>query len=83
MTQSVLADRVCLTRGSITNIESGRQHFMIHTLAAIAQVLNVSVMSLLPEQSSANPSELELDMMLEGFATDEIEWMKTTINAVQ
>ena len=52
LTQSELAQRVELARTSITNIENGQQKIQVYTLYAIANVLNISVMNLLPEEKS-------------------------------
>lgn len=52
LTQNELAQRVDVARTSITNIESGQQKIQVYTLYAIANVLNVSVLNLLPEEKS-------------------------------
>jgi transcriptional regulator with XRE-family HTH domain len=48
LSQSTLAERVSLTRTSITNIEQGRQKIQIHTLWDIAKALDVHASTLLP-----------------------------------
>jgi transcriptional regulator with XRE-family HTH domain len=48
ITQDVLAERVGLTRTSITNVEAGRQKVQVHTLVEIAEALGVGVGELLP-----------------------------------
>ena len=53
LTQDELAQRVGLTRTSITNLELGRQKIQIHTLYAIADVLKLPVISFLPDRPSA------------------------------
>jgi transcriptional regulator with XRE-family HTH domain len=53
--QQDLADIVALTRTSITNIESGRQKVLVHTLLNVARALEVPVQRLLPKP----PVELE------------------------
>lgn len=50
MTQDTLAQKLCLTRTSIINIEKGRQQVLVHTLADIASALGVPVGELLPPQ---------------------------------
>lgn len=52
LSQQELADVVGLTRTSISNIESGKQHLTIHTLFDIAAMLEISVHELLPEYIS-------------------------------
>lgn len=53
MTQDQLAERVGLSRTSITNIEQGRQHVSLHQLYAIAEALQVSPEILLPNNAGA------------------------------
>jgi len=48
VSQTELAKRCGLTRGSIANIESGRQRPTLHTLSDIAGALEVDMLSLLP-----------------------------------
>ena len=48
LSQTELAERCGLTRGSIANIESGRQRPTLHTLSDIAEALNAEMHSLLP-----------------------------------
>lgn len=48
LTQGQLADRIGMTRTSVTNIESGRQKVQLHTLYDIAAALDVSPAELLP-----------------------------------
>lgn len=48
LTQDQLADRVGLSRTSITNIEKGRQKVLIHHLIHLAESLQVSPEALLP-----------------------------------
>jgi DNA-binding XRE family transcriptional regulator len=54
LTQESLADKVSLTRTTVTNIEKGRQQLLVHTLVDIAKVLNVSIESLFPKQISTS-----------------------------
>jgi transcriptional regulator with XRE-family HTH domain len=48
LTQDQLADRVGLSRTSITNIEKGRQKVLIHHLIHLAESLQVNPEALLP-----------------------------------
>lgn len=56
LTQAELAERIGLTRASVTNIEKARQKVQLHTLYAIAGALEVSVHLLLPKSASSNAS---------------------------
>jgi DNA-binding XRE family transcriptional regulator len=48
MTQEQLSEYLDLTRMSVTNIESGRQHMSLRTFMIIADTLKVDVKELLP-----------------------------------
>ena len=48
LTQAKLGNAVGLSRTSITNIEKGRQHVLLHHLFALARALKVSPHALLP-----------------------------------
>ena len=50
LTQENLAERVGLTRTSITNIEKGRQKVLIHTLFNLASAVGVNPHILLPDE---------------------------------
>jgi transcriptional regulator with XRE-family HTH domain len=49
LTQDALAERVALSRTSVTNIERGRQRVLLHTLWDIAAVLGVEPVTLIPK----------------------------------
>jgi transcriptional regulator with XRE-family HTH domain len=53
MTQNQVAERVGLTRTSITNIERGRQHIALHQLFLLASAVGVAPDELLPDQKAA------------------------------
>lgn len=63
LSQTQLAQRCGFARGSIANIESGRQRPTLHTLWSLADALSVDMRSLLPspeeflmsETDNANP----------------------------
>ena len=81
LTQEALADLVSLTRTSITNVEKGRQKFLLHTLADIAKALQVSPASLLPE--SEGDSDRRLDVALKDRPRSEKQWIKSAVSAAQ
>lgn len=54
--QGRLASRIGLTRTSINNIEHGRQRLMLDTLLMISDILNVSIVELLPKKFEIRPS---------------------------
>jgi transcriptional regulator with XRE-family HTH domain len=51
LTQDALADRVELSRTSVTNIEKGRQKIALHTLCKVASAVGVEPASLLPPET--------------------------------
>ena len=52
LSQGELGKMIGLSRTSIVNIEKGRQHVQIHTLAQIAQLLKVNTLDLIPSFTS-------------------------------
>src|SRR5258708_525228 len=77
LTQDELARLVGLTRTSITNVEQGRQKCLLHTLAEIANALEVEVASLIP---SLTESVCDLDQELKNRPRSEQEWIIATVN---
>jgi transcriptional regulator with XRE-family HTH domain len=73
-TQQQLADKVSLTRTSITNIERGRQHIQLHTLYLLAKALSVEVVDLLPARKSVENTGGKKSITL-----SKEEWLKNTI----
>jgi transcriptional regulator with XRE-family HTH domain len=53
LSQDALAKLVGLTRTSLTNIESGRQHPPLHTFCDIVEQLKANVFELLPRPVTA------------------------------
>jgi transcriptional regulator with XRE-family HTH domain len=49
LTQRELADRVCISRPSIANVEAGRQNVGLRQLCALAGALGVGVCDLVAE----------------------------------
>lgn len=81
LTQEELAGSVSLTRTSITNVEKGRQKFLLHTLADIAAALHVEPVSLLPAANEA--ADHQLDEVLKDRPKSEKDWIKSTVSAAQ
>lgn len=57
LSQTQLADRCGLTRGSIANIESGNQRPTLHTLWSLADALQVDMRSFFPSPDEFRMSE--------------------------
>lgn len=73
MSQAALGARVGLSRGSISNIEAGRQHVPLHFLPQFAIALGVK-----PEDLIA-PVELTHDVDVTGLAPDERRFVANVI----
>ena len=70
LTQTQLAQRCGLARGSIANIESGNQRPTLHTLWSLADALKVDMCSLLPSRD---------EFLMSGASTEKIRiegWLK-------
>ena len=59
LTQTQLALRCRLARGSVANIESGNQRATLHTLWSIADALGIDMRSLLPSQDEYSGRNLD------------------------
>ncbi|HUN42789.1 MAG TPA: helix-turn-helix transcriptional regulator [Acetobacteraceae bacterium] len=70
-TQLELSRRIGLTRGSVANIEAGRQSVLLHQFLAIASALKLEPSHLLPAATETPPAEEPSDMP------------ETVLNAVQ
>lgn len=65
LTQEGLAQRVGLSRTSITNIEKGRQHASLHLLFYLAAAVGVEPAELLPQKESVYRLEMMDQALLE------------------
>jgi transcriptional regulator with XRE-family HTH domain len=81
LTQLNLADRIGLTRSSVANIEGGRQRIPLHTLVAIASVLNAPLGDLLPDGGSAAEPGVwgPVEHLLAGAPESTREFVRTTL----
>lgn len=77
ISQQQLAERVGLTRTSITNLERGRQKIQIHTLYAIAEALGVGPETLLPASPAASGTVHE--HLREPLHPDELDWVQRVV----
>jgi len=71
VSQDKLASKIGLTRASIVNIESGRQHAPLHVLWRIAEKLDMDVHELLPRRQEIAGAETPLK--LDATAIQKIE----------
>ena len=80
LTQDELAQRVGLTRTSISNIESGRQKIQVHTLYTIAEALHVPADALLPLTGMREPEAIE-ERLPDELLPAEREWVKRVLTS--
>jgi transcriptional regulator with XRE-family HTH domain len=80
LTQDQLAQRVGLTRSSITNLELGRQKIQVHTLCAIADALRLPVTSLLPDKPTAVSSTIKDELKGKHLDPAERAWAARILN---
>ena len=73
MSQAALGRRVGMSRGSISNIEAGRQHVPLHVLPRLAVALGANPMDLLPQL------DLTHDVDVTGLAADERHFVANVI----
>jgi transcriptional regulator with XRE-family HTH domain len=78
LTQGQLAERIGLTRTSISNIENGRQKIQLHTLYALATALGVPVEILLPPVDVYQSEALE-ERLPNNLIPEEREWVKRVL----
>jgi transcriptional regulator with XRE-family HTH domain len=62
LTQLQLSTRIGLTRGSVANIEAGRQSVLLHQFLAIAAALQQTPEQLLPTQTETPPTREQPEM---------------------
>jgi transcriptional regulator with XRE-family HTH domain len=73
MSQAALGHRVGMSRGSISNIEAGRQHVPLHLLSRLAVALGANPMDFLPQL------DLTHDVDVTGLAADERHFVANVI----
>lgn len=73
MSQAALGARVGLSRGSVSNIEAGRQHVPLHMLPRFARALGVDHADLIA------PLDVAHDIDVRGLAADERQFVANVI----
>lgn len=71
LTQQAVADRVGLSRTSVTNIELGKQHIPLHMLFEFASAVNASPDQLLPKKTFASQDSERLSAAIEELTVDD------------
>lgn len=84
LTQEQLADRVGLSRTSITNIEKGTQHTALHVLYQLAGALGVTPADLLPVQRRSAevvlPAEVQ-QAVRQALSERDQEWVTRVVRS--
>jgi transcriptional regulator with XRE-family HTH domain len=75
LSQEKLAERVDLTRTSITNIEKGRQKLLVHTLVLISDALAVPVVDLISDSMAADPMDAARKALPANMPKDARDWV--------
>jgi transcriptional regulator with XRE-family HTH domain len=79
LSQQKLAERVGLSRTSITNIERGRQQVALHMLYRLASAVGKNPSELLPDEA-VPPEEEAIDATaLRGLEQDQREWVQRVL----
>jgi transcriptional regulator with XRE-family HTH domain len=82
LTQATLADRVGLSRTSITNIEKGRQRIPFHLLFPLASAVGVDPGTLLPERTeSAVPGVIDRRSLKTPLMKDHFEYVAAVVTS--
>lgn len=82
LSQTQLAQRCGLARGSIANIESGNQRPTLHTLWSLADALNVDMRSFLPSRDEFLMSEADTATpKITGWLKDEAGKSQNQVNS--
>ena len=82
LSQTQLAQRCGLARGSIANIESGNQRPTLHTLWSLADALEVDMRSLLPSRDEFLKSEVyAATSKITGWLKDEAGKSQNQVNS--
>jgi len=82
LTQAELASLISLSRTSVTNIELGRQHILLHTLYDMASALGREVRDLMPEMKLESREDLT-EKIPEDLDEREREWVVSVVSTTE
>jgi len=80
LTQDQLAERVGLSRTSITNIEQGRQKVLLHQVFTLADSLEVAPAALLPAAPHESSAQIE-QKLPENLTAREKDWVRRVMTS--
>jgi transcriptional regulator with XRE-family HTH domain len=78
LTQQQVADRIGLSRTSVTNIELGNQQILLHTFFRLAAALGIEPVALLPDPD-ARP-EVEMPAEVAQLSQEAQEWIRRVVS---
>ena len=81
LTQEELAEKLGMSRTSVTNIERGRQQILVHTLFSIAAALKMQVRQLLPEDEVIAVTEKSSKPTPKGISDNEWKYIRPVLEA--
>ena len=81
LTQEALAERVNMSRTSITNIEKGRQHIPIHTLFKLATAVGLPPARLLPRQQIEPEPRIRKLLEETGLEKEGLAWVTQVVTS--
>jgi transcriptional regulator with XRE-family HTH domain len=82
LSQDDVAQRVGMSRTSITNIEQGRQHISLHVLYELAGAVGITPADLLPDSHVLVKGNAELEKKLGNVRLQEAEkdWIRRVVS---
>ncbi|HTZ87266.1 MAG TPA: helix-turn-helix transcriptional regulator [Solirubrobacteraceae bacterium] len=83
LTQGELAERVGLTRTSITNIEAGRQHVVLHQLFLLASNVGAEPHELLPRERTTLEELISAPKTLKAIRPQDREAITKVLNTAR
>ena len=81
LTQEALAERVSMSRTSITNIEKGRQHIPLHTFFKLATAVGIPPGRLLPEKQIEPQPRIRKLLEEAGLEKEGLAWAAQVVTS--
>lgn len=78
LTQQQVAERIGLSRTSVTNIERGNQQILLHMLYRLAAALGTEPTALLPEPDEQSQAEMPAEVAL--LPQEAQEWIRRIVS---
>lgn len=78
LTQQEVADRIGLSRTSVTNIERGNQQILLHMLYRLAAALGTDPLALLPDPDQRAQADMPTEVAL--LPQEAQEWIRRIVS---